>query len=122
MATPARDLLTILVETGLLSHGQEEFLVEQFADRDSGQLLAELLGRGWLTRYQAQLIGMGRLNELVLGSYVIQDRLGNGGMGDVFKAWQRRLERLVAIKLIRKDRLSDSHMVMRFRREARAAA
>lgn len=56
-----------------------------------------------------------------LGPYRVEKRLGRGGMGEVFLAWDERLERRVAIKRIRPgpelERLSE-----RFRREARVAA
>ena len=49
--------------------------------------------------------------------------IGEGGMGRVFKAVHRRMGRVVALKVIRKDRLSQSpEAVRRFGREARAAA
>ena len=55
--------------------------------------------------------------ELV-GRYVLERILGSGGMGDVWQANDRQLERPVAVKVMR-DRLADSR---RFQREARIAA
>ena len=63
-----------------------------------------------------------------LGSYVLGELLGSGGMGEVWRANHRLLARPAAIKLIRAERLgcSDSQTTMvvleRFKREARAAA
>jgi len=54
-----------------------------------------------------------------LGKYVRVAKLGSGGMGDVWKAWDSELERWVALKLLRHD---DSREVERFTREARTAA
>src|SRR5438067_6113974 len=55
--------------------------------------------------------------------YQILGKLGQGGMGHVFKARQDRLGRLAALKIIRKESLSqDAAAVRRFQREARAAA
>jgi serine/threonine protein kinase len=55
--------------------------------------------------------------------YQILGKLGQGGMGHVFKARQDRLGRLAALKIIRKESLSqDPASVRRFQREARAAA
>src|SRR5260370_21385156 len=49
--------------------------------------------------------------------------VGQGGMGDVYKARQERLRRLVALKIIRKESMSqDPRAVRRFQREAQAAA
>jgi serine/threonine-protein kinase len=55
--------------------------------------------------------------------YKILGKLGQGGMGHVFKARQDRLGRTVALKIIRKESISqDPAAVRRFQREARAAA
>jgi tRNA A-37 threonylcarbamoyl transferase component Bud32 len=54
--------------------------------------------------------------------YEVLEALGEGGMGQVFKARHLGLDRLVALKLIRSDRLSKREVVRRFQREARAAA
>jgi serine/threonine protein kinase/WD40 repeat protein len=53
--------------------------------------------------------------------YTILETLGQGGMGHVFKAVQERLDRIVALKVIRQDR-QDTEAIRRFQREARAAA
>lgn len=89
---------------------------------DPKALAKELLQRGWLTAYQANQVLQGKTNELVLGSYVLLDRLGEGGMGAVFKARHQTLGRVVALKLIRKDRIANPATVKRFQREIRAAA
>src|SRR5262249_14357745 len=59
---------------------------------------------------------------LALGTYVLLDRLGEGGMGQVFKARHRRLGHVLALKVIRKERLAHTDSLRRFQREARAAA
>ena len=90
--------------------------------KDPQALVRELLQRGWLTPYQANQLFQGHGNDLVLGAYVLLERLGEGGMGQVYKARHRRLERIVALKLIRKDRLANPDVVMRFRKEIEAVA
>jgi WD40 repeat protein/tRNA A-37 threonylcarbamoyl transferase component Bud32 len=84
-------------------------------------LAAELLRRGWLTAYQANLLLQGRGRELLLGSYVLLERLGEGGMGQVFKARNWKLGKIVALKIIRKERLANADAVRRFHREIRVA-
>ncbi|OAI49767.1 hypothetical protein AYO44_06100 [Planctomycetaceae bacterium SCGC AG-212-F19] len=86
------------------------------------ELAAELVRRGWLTPYQANQVLTGHAQDLVLGSYVLLERLGEGGMGEVFKARQVKLERIVALKVIRKDRLAHPDAIRRFQREIRAAS
>src|SRR5581483_8026554 len=77
----------------------------------------ELLQRGWLTPYQANLLLQGRGSDLVLGSYVLLERLGEGAAGQIFKARHQGMNRLAALKLLRKDLLSDNDAVGRFHRE-----
>ncbi len=57
-----------------------------------------------------------------IGPYRIEKRLGVGGMGEVFKAYDDRLGRWVAIKRIRPDKESTDDNRERLRREARAVA
>jgi serine/threonine-protein kinase len=57
-----------------------------------------------------------------IGVYRVEDRLGRGGMGEVFLARDERLERRVAIKRIRQDSGLSPEQRERFRREARLAA
>src|SRR5262249_53548273 len=64
----------------------------------------------------------GRGSSLILDQYVLVDLLGQGGMGSVYKARQTRMDRFVAVKLIRHTALDSPIDLERFQREARAAA
>ena len=57
-----------------------------------------------------------------VGRYQIIEQLGRGGMATVYKAFDSRLERDVAIKFIRADVVSDETFLIRFEREAKALA
>lgn len=57
-----------------------------------------------------------------LGSYVILDTLGAGGMGEVYLARDSRLDRTVALKVLSPDVSSDKRRMQRFRQEAKVAS
>ena len=59
--------------------------------------------------------------RLIDGRYRLAEVIGSGGMATVHRAFDTRLDRAVAIKLLRREALKDSDIAMRFRREALAA-
>ncbi|MEO7021773.1 MAG: protein kinase [Ktedonobacteraceae bacterium] len=66
-----------------------------------------------LNQFEGRLIG---------GRYEVREHIATGGMASVFKTWDHRVERFVAIKILRALDTNDLKAVERFRREARAAA
>jgi serine/threonine-protein kinase len=56
------------------------------------------------------------------GRYQLLNRLGTGGMALVYQARDLQLQRLVAVKILREDLISDKTFHARFLQEARAAA
>jgi len=57
-----------------------------------------------------------------LGRYLIRSLIGTGGMGEVYRAHDSRLDRDVAIKLLLADVSSDTDRLMRFEQEARTTS
>ena len=57
-----------------------------------------------------------------IGKYIIKEKLGTGGMAEVYKGYQENLDRFVAIKLMHAFLVSDQDFLNRFQREARAMA
>ena len=57
-----------------------------------------------------------------LGEYIIEERIGAGGMGQVYRAKQPSLDRMIALKVLPRSVAADQEAVDRFRREARNAA
>ena len=62
------------------------------------------------------------LSGTKLGKYEIRQKIGSGGMGEVYRAHDSALDRNVALKVLLPEFLSDSDRVDRFRHEARAAS
>src|SRR5512136_2235047 len=65
---------------------------------------------------------MADLTGQTLGKYQILDRLGRGGMADVYKGYQPGLDRYVAVKVMHAHLADDADFITRFKREAKSVA
>ncbi len=86
------------------------------------KLAAVLIRDNVLTKFQAKLLLAGRHRGFKLGSYLIRDRIGQGGTGTVYLAQHLSLRRLVALKVLAVTEITNRVAIERFSREARAAA
>ena len=59
---------------------------------------------------------------MMLRQFELRSIIGAGGMGTVYRAWDTTLERMVAVKLMKKELLEDTAALEGFYREARACA
>jgi serine/threonine-protein kinase len=62
------------------------------------------------------------IGRTVANNFLLQEVIGIGAMGTIYRAEQRSLGKTVVIKLIHRDQLSDPTLALRFHREARAAS
>jgi serine/threonine-protein kinase len=126
MNMPVEQLQEFVRRAGLSSEADlESARGELLAAGDtvtSGRLLERLVQRGRLTEFQRERIASGRGEELLLGSYTLVSSIGAGGMGEVFKAVHRRMKRLVAIKVLSKEKVSSRGRVDLFQREIETMA
>jgi hypothetical protein len=117
-------LIEVLLENRLIEPDQAEeinhYLLPRFTD--PAALAKELVRKGWLTVYQVNQLLQGNAGDLWVGPCWILDRLGEGGICQVFKAWHTGLNRLVALKVLRPEHLSNTELIGRFQREIRAIA
>jgi response regulator RpfG family c-di-GMP phosphodiesterase/serine/threonine protein kinase len=70
------------------------------AEENRDQLLLRLVALQLLTPYQAERVQHGNWSGLILGNYRVLEKLGAGGMGQVFKAEHLLMRHLVAIKIL----------------------
>src|SRR5262245_2658130 len=89
---------------------------------DPTPLARELVQRRLLTSFQVNALARGNGKELAVGVYRLVDRIGEGGMGQVYKAYHATMGRVVALKVIKKERLSNPDAIRRFQQEVQAAS
>ncbi|MEZ6113550.1 MAG: protein kinase [Pirellulaceae bacterium] len=115
-------LVQALSDAQLLDDAELRSVEEKLGSSgEADDVFDQLVQQNRLTRFQADTLLSGSRDPLRLGEYTVVDRLGGGGMGQVFKAVHRRLERVVALKIIAPSILKDERAVKRFEREARVA-
>ncbi len=88
-------------------------------DRRLGRQAVQL---GLLTLWQAQQLLAGRVTGFLVDRYVLQDLIGQGGMGRVYLARDKRLNRQVALKILSPERMNNPRAIARFQREAKVGA
>jgi len=115
-----------LADSGLMTQGEIDSVLGSLPPSDkpqSGEDLAKLLyRRGKLTKYQAEALYKGKTKGLVMGNYVVLDKIGQGGMGQVYRARHCRMNREVALKVLPSTFMNSQDAVKRFQREVEAAA
>ena len=129
MPVPAtnEELYSLIARSGVL----EESRVKAYVDRiqSTGEYssdpikLGELMVRdGLLTNFQAEQLLQGRWKRFFIGKYKVLERLGVGGMGQVFLCEHKLMKRRVALKVLPVAKSKDEATLQRFYREARAVA
>lgn len=102
MSSTVEQLVNRLRDSGLFSAEEMQRPVERCWGSgrfgDAAEMADALAPMGKLTTYQADVWVQGRRQPLVIDDYVMLDRVGRGGMGEVFKAQHRAMKRLVALK------------------------
>ena len=113
-----------LVEPDRLAHLVNDWKSRaSLAQLDGAQECANhLVETGLLTAWQANKLLEGRHRGFYLGKYKLLDHLGSGGMSSVYLAEHTLMQRLVAIKVLPQQRVSDSSYLARFHLEGQCTA
>ncbi|MGL4422217.1 MAG: protein kinase domain-containing protein, partial [Gemmataceae bacterium] len=128
MSKPATvpDVLRLLKDSRLIPDEKLLPLVASWTGVEADSLASEeilrrLLKHGLLTPFQAGQLKAGRWKGFFIGKYKVRDRLGSGGMGQVFLGEHVQLGCKAAIKVLHPKFAERPDAMKRFIREAKAA-
>lgn len=114
-ATPSTDEHTFLIPTGKVAQEPGATVIGPQEVKDSEDYFETLPG-------DEPGKGKGSVKGSIVGDYQVLGELGRGGMGVVYKAKHRKLNRVVALKMILTNKHSGNDALQRFIAEARAVA
>ncbi len=122
--TTVPDLLDRVRRSGIVPADRLEEFVSGLRGPQAGtpaEMLEQLIDAALITRFHADKLAAGKYKGFYLGSYLILDQIGVGGMGQVFLAEHTNMQRLVALKVLPVFSSDNTVARERFMREARAA-
>jgi serine/threonine protein kinase len=127
MPAPATldDYLQLVSQSGLVPDDTLDAFLRRHGravPSEAAPLADLLVGDGLLTRFQADQLLLGKWKGFSIGKYKVLERIGSGGMGQVYLCEHERMRRLVAVKVLPEAGAQDPSIFQRFQREARAGA
>jgi len=115
------DLLSVIRSSGVLGERQlaeiKSKVLQGDYPLDSVALAERLVREDILTSFQAKRFLSNRPHGLIVGRYIVLDRIGSGSMGRVYRAHHVMMDRVVALKIIAPEIASNERVVARFQRE-----
>jgi serine/threonine-protein kinase len=115
------DLLPVIRSSGILGERQlaeiKAKILHGEYPLDATELAERLVAENVLTPFQAKRFLSNKPQGLIVGRYIILDRIGSGSMGRVYKAHHALMDRIVALKIIAPEIASNDRVVARFQRE-----
>ena len=120
------DFIRNVIDSGVMTAAGMHDYLDTFPPEkrpsDAEALARVLVHDQHLSKYQAVRLLSADTSGLVFGDCTILGKIGEGGMGQVFKARHCRLDRMVAVKVLSADTMDSDEAVKRFRQEVRVAA
>ncbi len=125
--TTITELLELVQKSGVVEAPGLVTYVERLRASDSPpadpqQLAARMVRDGYLTLFQREQLLQGKWKRFTIGKYKVLERLGSGGMGQVYLCEHKVMRRKVAVKVLPTAKADDASSLERFHREARAIA
>ena len=129
MPAPATvdDLLKLIRKSGMIDEPRLDAYLERLRlngpiPADVRKVAGGMVRDGMLTYFQAEQFMLGKWRGFTIGKYKLLERIGFGGMGQVFLCEHMYMRRRVAIKVLPPAKAEEPAALGRFYREARAAA
>jgi serine/threonine protein kinase len=125
--TTCDELVDLIRRSGVVEEPKlQSYLQKLTADSnwptDPSKLAGLLVRDGILTYFQAEQLLQGKYKRFNLGKYKVLEKLGSGGMAQVFLCEHKLMRRRVAIKVLPIPKADDPSSLARFYREARVIA
>jgi serine/threonine protein kinase len=124
--TPS-EFLELVQKSGVVDAARLASYLQPLRDRNevpaTPTAVAQLLVRdAIITLFQAEQLLLGKWKRFTIGKYKVLERIGTGGMGQVFLCEHKLMRRRVAVKVLPTAKAEDEAALERFYREARAVA
>jgi eukaryotic-like serine/threonine-protein kinase len=111
-----------VLDEARLSGYVEKLKSDPTTPKDLSAIAGLFVRDGLLTFFQAEQFLQGKWKRFTIGKYKVLERLGSGGMGQVFLCEHKLMRRRVAVKVLPTQKAADPSSLERFYREARAVA
>src|SRR5229473_2312137 len=125
--TTVEELIDIAKKSGVVEDKRLDAAIAKLRaagtlPKEPGKLAGILVRDGVLTHFQAEQFLQGRWRRFTIGKYKVMEKLGSGGMGNVYLCEHKFMRRRAAVKVLPAAKAEDPSSLERFYREARAVA
>jgi serine/threonine protein kinase len=123
----AEELLDLIQKSGIVDEAKLRAYAQKLSEstglpKDPAKLASHLVRDAVLTYFQAEQLLQGKYKRFSIGKYKVLEKLGAGGMAQVFLCEHKLMRRRVAIKVLPTAKAEDPASLDRFYREAKAIA